>query len=91
MPLYQFYCKEHGEFDKFLRSTYNLSENLCPECGKSSKREFYAPDFHWRGTQAPNFQTDVQKIRLKNNKKLYGETEAIKMEIDHDKRMGNAR
>lgn len=38
MPLYEYECNEHGKFDKLRPMSESTLPDLCPTCGKESKR-----------------------------------------------------
>ena len=38
MPLYQYRCEEHGQFDK-IRKLSERDSAPCPECGKDSPKD----------------------------------------------------
>lgn len=42
MPLYDYSCEEHGQFQK-IRKISEREKAECPECGKECKQELTAP------------------------------------------------
>jgi putative FmdB family regulatory protein len=85
MSIFQYYCDNCGEFNVNRRISDDLSKVRCV-CGRSAKRVWYAPNHIWVGMQSPTYEHDVSAIRFRNNKKIYGESEAMNIEAGAKKR-----
>ena len=48
MPIYEFECEEHGEFDQILPMNYHHSQSECPEkgCRKRPRRLPFSRGVH---------------------------------------------
>ncbi len=43
MPLYEYRCAEHGDFDSFRPFAESDVAEACPDCGKPCPRQFSVP------------------------------------------------
>lgn len=73
MPIYSYECKKHGEFEVVQSMSKATDEYKCPECDKVSKRVWQVQNHVWSGFDHPSINANTQRIRVKNNTKIYGE------------------
>lgn len=43
MPIYEFRCRTHGDFDEFRKMAQASDDAMCPECGAKATRRFTIP------------------------------------------------
>ena len=48
MPLYEFVCPDHGQFEKIVTQATTDQPESCPKCGRSSPKILSVPGgFQW--------------------------------------------